>query len=113
MFRLIALVENRAATFPTFDPTWYGSSPIVLSALEAYLATLCASLPVFWPIVKDALASKRIVVTHEVVVKTESRTHDSFDYTNGREVGSPSSHVNQRPWENVGNEFHAKQAIYP
>ncbi|KAJ4387540.1 hypothetical protein N0V93_008135 [Gnomoniopsis smithogilvyi] len=113
VFRLIALVDNRAATFPTFDPTWYGSSPIVLSALEAYLATLCASLPVFWPIVKDALGSKKIIVTHEVLVKTESRTRDSLDFPKGRDLRSPSVSSNHRPWEHVGNEYHATQAIYP
>lgn len=85
----------------------------MLSALEAYLATLCASLPVFWPIVKDALGSKKIIVTHEVLVKTESRTHDSFEIANRRDVGSPRNTIDNRPWEHVGNGYQATQAFYP
>lgn len=72
VWRLQAIVENRATTSPTFDPTWYGPTPIMLSSLEIYLSAICASLPVFWPVIKKTLGPY-IMVTHEVQIVRESR----------------------------------------
>lgn len=72
IWRLQSIVETRATTLPTFDPTWYGATPIVLSSMEVCLATICASLPVFWPVLKKNLGPY-IMVTHEVRVTRESR----------------------------------------
>lgn len=75
IWRLQSIVETRATTLPTFDPTWYGTTPIVLSSMEVHLATICASLPVFWPILKKNLGPY-IMVTHEVKVTREYRRWD-------------------------------------
>lgn len=72
IWRLQSIVETRATTLPTFDPTWYGPTPIVLSSIEVSLATMCASLPVFWPVIKKSLGPY-IMVTHEVKITRESR----------------------------------------
>lgn len=72
IWRLQSIVETRATTLPTFDPTWYGPTPIVLSSIEVSLATICASLPVFWPVIKKNLGPY-IMVTHEVKITRESR----------------------------------------
>lgn len=72
IWRLQSIVETRAATLPTFDPTWYGATPIVLSTMEVELATICASLPVFWPVLKKQLGPY-IMVTHEVKITREER----------------------------------------
>ncbi|KAJ4423143.1 hypothetical protein N0V82_002137 [Gnomoniopsis sp. IMI 355080] len=72
IWRLQSIVETRATTLPTFDPTWYGPTPIVLSSMEVCLATICASLPVFWPVLKKNLGPY-IMVTHEIRVTRESR----------------------------------------
>lgn len=71
------MVNNRAATFPTLDPSWYGSVPAVLSVLEVNLATICASLPVFWPVIKENLG--RILVTREVDVTRETRDFSTIN----------------------------------
>lgn len=75
------MVDNRAATYPTLDPSWYGCIPAVLSALEVHLATICASMPVFWPVIQENLG--RILVTREVDVTREtldfSNINNSFD----------------------------------
>lgn len=34
IWRLAAIIKSRCTTYPTFDPTWYGPTPIVLAALE-------------------------------------------------------------------------------
>lgn len=71
------MVKNRAATFPTLDPSWYGSVPAVLSVLEVNLATICASLPVFWPVIEENLG--RILVTREVDVTRETRDFSTIN----------------------------------
>lgn len=80
VLRLITLIENQAGTYPTLDPSWYGCSPIVLSALEVHLATICASLPVFWPIIKDAIAVRSITVTREVQITRETRDLGDWEF---------------------------------
>lgn len=72
IWRLQSIVETRAATRPTFDPSWYAATPILLSTMEVDLATVCASLPVFWPVLKKTLGPY-IMVTHEVKITHESR----------------------------------------
>ncbi|KAL1870145.1 hypothetical protein Daus18300_005209 [Diaporthe australafricana] len=72
IWRLAAIVETRATTSPTFDPTWYGPTPIVLAALEVDVATICAALPVFWPVLQQ-IDMSQILVTHEVKVTLEHR----------------------------------------
>lgn len=75
IWRLQSIVETRATTLPTFDPTWYGATPVVLSTMEVGLATACASLPVFWPTLKKQLGPY-IMVTHEVKITREERRWD-------------------------------------
>lgn len=72
IWRLQSIMDTHATTAPTFDPTWYGATPIVISSMEVCLATICASLPVFWPVLKKSLSSY-IMVTHEIKVTRESR----------------------------------------
>lgn len=72
IWRLQTIVETRAATLPTFDPTWYGTTPIVLSCMEVDIAAICASLPVFWPVIQKSIGSV-IIVTHEVKITREQR----------------------------------------
>lgn len=66
---------NTWQTSPTFDPTWYGTTPIVLSCMEVDLAAVCASLPVFWPVIQKSIGSV-IIVTHEVKITREQRAGD-------------------------------------
>lgn len=69
---MASIIQTRATTQPTFDPTWYGSTPIVLAALEVDVATISASIPVFWPILKQ-LHMNQILVTREIKVTLEDR----------------------------------------
>lgn len=65
--RFVSLVQTKATTSPTFDPTWYGSTAIVLSILEVDIATTMASLPVFWPYIRRNI-DNGIMITHEVKI---------------------------------------------
>lgn len=48
---------------------------VVLSCLEIDLAIICASMPIFWPIIEKSLAA--ILVSYEVNV-TEERVNDDY-----------------------------------
>lgn len=97
IWRLQSIVDTRATTLPTFDPTWYGATPIVLSSMEVGLATICASLPVFWPVLKKNLGPY-IMVTHEVRVTRENRfANDLGDTVELREPSTPVSTLQYDP----------------
>lgn len=72
VLRLASLIQTTMTTYPTFDPTWYGSTPIVFAALEVDIATITAALPVFWPVLRE-LHLSQIMVTREVKVTMEHR----------------------------------------
>ncbi|KZL69997.1 integral membrane protein, partial [Colletotrichum incanum] len=71
IFRLVGITQSRAGTYPTLDPSWYGCTPIVLAAVEINLATICASLPVFWPTLQKNIG--QIFITKEVEITSEIR----------------------------------------
>lgn len=81
--RFASLVEHKATTYPTFDPTWYGPTAIVLSILEVDIATIVASLPVFWPYLRRNI--DRIMITHEIEVKV---TENFTQLEDGRRASS-------------------------
>jgi hypothetical protein len=53
-----------------WDLSWNSATPTGLATLEINLASICAALPVFWPVIKDGWS--RIFVTYEVSVTRES-----------------------------------------
>ncbi len=78
VWRFATTIEHQAATYPTFDPTWYGPVSIVMAGLEIASACICASVPVFWgPMLGTASQLLgQIFVTKEVHVTTEHRFED-------------------------------------
>jgi hypothetical protein len=52
-----------------FDPTWNNATTAGLACLEVDLASVCAALPVFWPVLTTTWG--RIFVTTEVSVTRE------------------------------------------
>ncbi|ORY70040.1 uncharacterized protein BCR38DRAFT_520903 [Pseudomassariella vexata] len=71
IFRLVTIVEHRASSFPTFDPTWYAPVSVVQACLEVDAASICASMPVFWPILSASY--DKIFVTREVTITHSHR----------------------------------------
>lgn len=62
---------HKAATYPTFDPTWYGPEVVVLGMMEVNAASVCACVPVFWPVLTARI--DQIFVTQEVKITRECR----------------------------------------
>lgn len=112
VIRFILIVHTRATTSPTFDPSWYGASTCILSILEVDLATVVASLPVFWPHLRRNI--DKIMITREVEVKV---THEPRAFTQIEEEtvqGGKRSRANDGyggdpatilPWENQAKNY--------
>lgn len=64
------------------DPTWYGPKSIILAALEVDLASICASIPTFYPILRERFMGN-IFVTQEVHITHQHRRISSDDENNG------------------------------
>jgi hypothetical protein len=71
--RIIALSHRRVGTVPVFDVTFYTSTVYIFSVLEIDVAILCASIPIFWPLVAS-FATNKILIVNEIEVRTERRS---------------------------------------
>jgi hypothetical protein len=74
VWRLYSIVEHSAGLSPYPDFTWWTPISIILSCLEIDLAIICASMPIFWPVIQKSLSA--IFVSHEIeVVETRIEDH--------------------------------------
>ncbi|RWA10581.1 hypothetical protein EKO27_g4540 [Xylaria grammica] len=71
IWRLHIIIKTRAGTYPVVDPTFYAPQSIVFAALEVDLASIVASIPVFWPMLTQSWGN--IFVTQEVHVTRHHR----------------------------------------
>ncbi|KAI1110609.1 hypothetical protein F5Y14DRAFT_345035 [Nemania sp. NC0429] len=92
IFRLYTIIRYRAATYPVIDPTFYGPQSIVLAALEVDLASIVASVPVFWPMLAHGWDA--IFVTQEVHVTRHHRRLSGHEFELG--TGSTFSRRSSR-----------------
>lgn len=65
------------------DISWHSPTTTGLAAIEINLASVCAALPVFWPVVKEKW--DRIVVTYEVKVTSENGSFMELKSSKSRE----------------------------
>ncbi|KAH8897804.1 hypothetical protein GQ53DRAFT_884653 [Thozetella sp. PMI_491] len=94
VWRLVSIIDTQAGTSPTLDPSWYGSAPIVLAALEVNLAVICASLPVFWPVLEHNIG--KIFITHEIEISHEEGDSNSLS-TQDTELRLAPRHQSPEP----------------
>ncbi|KAK6865894.1 hypothetical protein PG995_002422 [Apiospora arundinis] len=81
IWRLQTILEHKAATVPTRDPTWYGPITMLLAVLEVDAAAVCASVPIFWPVLSNKLGG--IFVTQEIEIRRETRFFQMDDEESG------------------------------
>ncbi len=62
--------------YPAQDPTWYAPITILLAALEVDMASICASVPIFWPVIEQQFG--KIFITQEVKITSEERWQTTF-----------------------------------
>ncbi|KAI1095443.1 hypothetical protein F5B19DRAFT_345130 [Rostrohypoxylon terebratum] len=100
---LQTIVDHKAGTHPVLDPTWYGPKSIILAALEVDLASICASIPTFWPHLSQTLLGS-IFVTQEVHITHQHRRlsgDSSYDTTSSSSAGH---YELQSPVQSKGEE---------
>ncbi|KAH9905423.1 hypothetical protein F4778DRAFT_707182 [Xylariomycetidae sp. FL2044] len=102
IWRLATIVDHQVATWPTRDPTWYGPISILLAVLEVDAAAVCASVPIFWPVL--TVQWGKIFVTQEVNITHEARYRDDDDVGLTRGASherSPSESDSKGPGRNT------------
>ncbi|CAJ2503568.1 Uu.00g109620.m01.CDS01 [Anthostomella pinea] len=92
-WRLASIVEHQVTWWPTPDPTWYGPIIYLLAVLEVDAAAVCASVPIFWPVL--TVQWGKIFVTQEVAITHETRygydDHHNHDDEDGLRRGTTHS----------------------
>lgn len=75
---MISLCLNRAGTIPIPDMSYHTPVVYIFSVLEVNIAILCASIPIFWPMI-SSFAANKILVVNEIVVQVEQYPKTSLD----------------------------------
>ncbi|KAK8083091.1 hypothetical protein PG996_001872 [Apiospora saccharicola] len=105
IWRLQTILEHKAATVPTRDPTWYGPITMLLAVLEVDAAAVCASVPIFWPMLSNKLGG--IFVTQEIEIRRETRFFQMDDEEAA--VGGGRGVMMAQPPSRTGSEAELKQ----
>lgn len=103
---------------PTRDPTWYGPITMLLAVLEVDAAAVCASVPIFWPVLSNKLGG--IFVTQEIEIRRETRFFQMDDEESGNGGGGGAvmmtqqghmdrNHSRQQSHSRTGSEAELKQ----
>lgn len=72
-FALWRLIEVAKGAGFVSDPTFHQPGPALLSVVELYFATTCATLPFFWPVILEGLDKMFVFVKFELQI-TETNT---------------------------------------
>lgn len=101
------------------DPTFNEPGTMMLSAAEIYLATSCATIPFFWPVVKEQL--NKIFVKYEFNVSVESNIPDEelelahrggFPASSGGDTASRDESQQTEAWSEGRKTSQAYKASY-
>lgn len=106
IWRLVTIVEHKSATQPTYDPSWYSPITIMLGAIEVDIASICASVPVFWPILRERVNG--IFVTQEIQIVREDRVNGLFEMQRGHS-GADSRQGTGTDGGSSDRNFHSPQ----
>ena len=101
------------------DISWSLAKPTLLSLCEVYIAVLVASIPFFWPMLKEQI--NKIFVSYEFTVTNESRFNqeNSEDGTNelsglesgnlGKSLGTEANSLESKSVDSQSYQYHANQ----
>ncbi|KAJ4351736.1 uncharacterized protein N0V89_007079 [Didymosphaeria variabile] len=91
ILRLWTTIRHNKYDASSLDFTWWYPLTMILASLEIDFAIICASIPIFWPLIATALP--QIFVTQEVRVTHHRRLPDNnnAEYDMGRKYSIKSS----------------------
>jgi hypothetical protein len=69
--RVFNAIDTTAWLLPNYDPSWFGPGTLILATLEIDIASICASVPIFWPVLSTKIL--KIFVVTQVTVETRHR----------------------------------------
>lgn len=95
ILRLWTALRQNKDTFSSVDFTWWNPPTLIISCLEVDFAIMCASMPIFWPVIVASLA--QIFVTREVRVTSHQQLPEDggLDFEMGRPNSSLKSSSSQ------------------
>ncbi len=102
-WRLGLLVKESQTPLETADATWYAPDTILLAVLEVTLASVCASVPIFWPVLSQQVI--RIFVTKEVKITHDDRYSIAGSDLELTEHSSKDAHYNDSYISDLVNPF--------
>ncbi|PVH98240.1 hypothetical protein DM02DRAFT_615956 [Periconia macrospinosa] len=71
--RVVSLSLKKGGTVPVFNITHSTPTVYIFSVLEINVAIICASIPIFWPLV-TSLTSNKIFIVNEIEIRSERRS---------------------------------------
>lgn len=109
IWRLESIIRTQAATYPVRDPTWYAPLSVLLSVLEVDAAAMCASVPIFWPVLTEQWDKMFVTVTREVHITSDSRYDVVHDHYRSSADDDGDMAEEQRGHSRMGSEAELKR----
>ncbi|KAK8089739.1 hypothetical protein PG997_004700 [Apiospora hydei] len=111
----VQLMWAKSEAYPTFDPTWYAPTTVMLAVLEVNGATVCASIPIAGappPSPSSSLGSEGIMVTRDIRIERSRRysltCEHHLDSDGDRKHDSSVSPTSPRPGGRRGSRADSK-----
>lgn len=89
ILRLFSSITHKPDDIDSMDFTWWYPLTLIFSCLEVDFAIICASIPIFWPVIVASLP--QIFVTKEVIVTHHKRFSDFYNSTSSVQKSARSS----------------------
>jgi hypothetical protein len=89
VLRLWTAAKHKNNDPNSVDFTWWYPLTMIFSCLEVDFAIMCASMPIFWPVIVASLNG--VFITKEVHVVAHSRYNKDEEYEMGRPTSLKSS----------------------
>ncbi|KIW08534.1 uncharacterized protein PV09_01423 [Verruconis gallopava] len=106
LWRLIDIIITGGGV--GIDPTWNMPGPGLLSTVEVFLAALCATIPFFWPVLREGF--NKIFVHYDFTV-AEEQIQDDEGYELAKTGSLPAGIQHDQSWQRDGWDPEEKKPI--
>lgn len=103
VLRLWTTLKNNGSEVEKMDFTYWYPLTLIISCIEVDFAIMCASMPIFWPVMLASM--KEIFVTQEVRVTHHHRLDGSADFEMNDRPNSLKSSSSQEGLTKLGHEM--------
>lgn len=96
VWRLATIVMHDAGWSPTMDFTWRAPISIILGCLEAQIAIIAVSIPIFWSVIEEQIL--QIFVQNEIEITEISQPMELDDRSVKSDAGSEAGLAPSKRW---------------